>query len=74
MAETPESIVRRLLADTTKLEQAVANDRRKSYEMGFTRDLIKVNERLNALGIKVVDAKLEEARASSATIDKWTKL
>ena len=30
--DTPESIVRRLLADTAKLETAVANDRRKPHD------------------------------------------
>ena len=62
MADSPESIVRRLLDDTTKLEQAVANDRREPHEMVFTSDILNVIERLNKLSAKLVDAKLVRSR------------
>ena len=71
MTESPESIVRRLLDDTTKLEQAVANDRPEPHEMEFTSDLLDVIERLNKLSAKLVDAKLGRSRWINR--DKFTK-
>jgi hypothetical protein len=62
MADSPESIVQDLLDNTTRLEEAVANDRREPQEMVFTSDLLKVIERLNIVSLNLIEAKLNRSR------------
>ena len=63
MADSPESIVQDLLDNTTRLEEAVVNDRREPHEMVFISDILNVIERLNKLSGQLVEAKLLRSRA-----------
>jgi hypothetical protein len=63
MAGPPESIVQDLLDNTTRLEDAVANDRREPHQMAFISDILNAIERLNKLSGTLVEAKLLRSRA-----------
>jgi hypothetical protein len=62
MADSPESIVQDLLDNTTRLEEAVINDRREPHEMVFISDILNVIERLNKLSGQLVETKLARSR------------
>jgi hypothetical protein len=62
MADSPESIVQDLLDNTTRLEDAVANDPREPHEMAVIPDVLNVIERLNKLSGTLVEAKLLRSR------------
>ena len=72
MADSPESVVQDLLDNTTRLEDAVANDRRAPHEMAFVSDLLNVIERLNKLSGTLVEAKLLRSRAINRA--RFTKI